>query len=495
MKKQEFLDTLRKKLSILEESEIEDIISEYDGYIEEKIAKGSTEEEAVKSMGNVGELAKDLLSAYKVKNPEEKKYDSFNHLADGFMRVFDRIIEVFSNKSLNEILRFVMEIIVIFLIIGICKMPFSIIEGLGRDAFYSLGHGTFRILGNIWEFILDFIYLIFAVLLFIKIFESRYLKNMDEGKSYERKEKSSIKEKKEKNVIKEEKDEMNKRQRNYGVVDTLADLFMLFVKMIVFFILIGVVCYNIGMAITVGVSFYMMIKGIFYFGIYLILFSLLALGIVAFIFLYNFIFNRKNKTGLLLIISLVSFLLFGIGIGITAIEFANTTIIYNQNSDRSKKEAVTYDMEENLVLGWDMDDDHIHIDDTMDKKIKIEYSYDDTYYKIVAKPYINRVREFVILHPNYNVQEFKYSKELFNKFLNDLKHKTIHFNEEMGVGIDIYMSKNTYEKLILNQNKYEKMDFDYEDIYDDVEDICEELNERGSELPNYCHYNGHHNNM
>ena len=37
MKKQEFLNKLRKKLDVLEDKEIEDIISEYEGYIEEKV--------------------------------------------------------------------------------------------------------------------------------------------------------------------------------------------------------------------------------------------------------------------------------------------------------------------------------------------------------------------------------------------------------------------------------------------------------------------------
>ena len=174
MSKDEFLKTLRKKLDILEESEIDDIINEYNGYIEEKIAKGSTEEEAVKSMGNVDELVRDLLSAYKIKNPEDKKSDAFNNLADGFLRAFDQIIDIFANKSFNEILRFIIELVFIFVIIAICKIPFEIIESMGRSIFSSFGGGSSRVLGNIWNFVLEFVYFIFAVLLFIKIFESRY---------------------------------------------------------------------------------------------------------------------------------------------------------------------------------------------------------------------------------------------------------------------------------------------------------------------------------
>lgn len=36
MTKEEFLNKLRKELSILENKEVEDIISEYEGYIEER---------------------------------------------------------------------------------------------------------------------------------------------------------------------------------------------------------------------------------------------------------------------------------------------------------------------------------------------------------------------------------------------------------------------------------------------------------------------------
>ena len=72
MSKEEFLKTLRKRLSILEDSEIEDIISEYEGYIEEKVNVGLSESEAVKELGDIDEIVSDLLAAYKVKEPDRK---------------------------------------------------------------------------------------------------------------------------------------------------------------------------------------------------------------------------------------------------------------------------------------------------------------------------------------------------------------------------------------------------------------------------------------
>jgi len=53
--KKEFLDSLEKKLSVLEDNEKQDIIIEYTDTINEKIKQGQTEEEAIKDFGNIDE--------------------------------------------------------------------------------------------------------------------------------------------------------------------------------------------------------------------------------------------------------------------------------------------------------------------------------------------------------------------------------------------------------------------------------------------------------
>ena len=105
MNKEEFLTKLRKKLSILEDSEIEDIVSEYEGYIEEKVGSGLTEEEAVKELGDFDEIVNDLLAAYKVKVPsnEEGGFTKFiNYLGDGL----DNLMDSLNNKSGKDIVKF-----------------------------------------------------------------------------------------------------------------------------------------------------------------------------------------------------------------------------------------------------------------------------------------------------------------------------------------------------------------------------------------------------
>ncbi len=464
MSKEEFLSQLRKKLSILEESEIEDIISEYEGYIEEKVSKGSTEEEAVLSMGNVDELAKDLLSAYKIKSPGEKTKDTFNTIVDGCIATFDRVVDVFAHKSFQEILRFILELVFIFVIIAICKIPFSIIESMGKSAFYAFGGGAFRVLAHIWEFLLEFVYLIFAVLFFLKIFESRYLGDFvskrvihQEAKKEDvvvEKNESIKKGRSEKSINLKKEKEREENAKNFSVVDSFVDLCLLFFRMIAFFILIGVVCYVVGMSITIGLSFYFIIKGVFYFGVYLILFALFLLGILAFVSLYNFVFKHKNKGSVLLILSLLCFLLLGIGVGVCAIEFASTTIVYNDPNGKNAQETFTYKMKDNLVLGRSITDETIEFDESLNDEIQFIYHYNDTYFQIETRYDVRKNNGYEILYYWHDIERFVYHKKYLDTFLNHLKEKTLYISDG-DVDVTLKMSKSTYEQLLKNEESFD----------------------------------------
>jgi len=66
MNKQEFLNQLEKKLDRINETERKDILMEYGTYIDDKMATGVSEEDAVSGFGDVDELAEEILDAYKI---------------------------------------------------------------------------------------------------------------------------------------------------------------------------------------------------------------------------------------------------------------------------------------------------------------------------------------------------------------------------------------------------------------------------------------------
>ena len=67
MDKKEFLLALEQSLSVLQEDELRDIISEYEQHIDIKVEKGLTEAEVIADFGSFSELTSEILEAYHVR--------------------------------------------------------------------------------------------------------------------------------------------------------------------------------------------------------------------------------------------------------------------------------------------------------------------------------------------------------------------------------------------------------------------------------------------
>lgn len=86
MNKEEFITQLKHSISILDDQEQQYFVEEYTQHIEMKMSQGMSEEEAVKEMGSVEELSKEILESYHVKiNALE------NHKSVDYKRFFKKI--------------------------------------------------------------------------------------------------------------------------------------------------------------------------------------------------------------------------------------------------------------------------------------------------------------------------------------------------------------------------------------------------------------------
>lgn len=96
MKKTEFLSELKKRISLLEDDEQQDIIDEYSQHIDNKVSKGMTEAEAIEDFGPFDQLVEELLGAYHVKASAVEKSPSFNasSLVDGGKRAAEKAVGV-----------------------------------------------------------------------------------------------------------------------------------------------------------------------------------------------------------------------------------------------------------------------------------------------------------------------------------------------------------------------------------------------------------------
>ena len=101
MNKRDFLKSLEKKLSILDEQEIKDIINEYEDIIDQKVKDGKTEDEAVKEFGSIDELASEILKTYKLNSKYTKENEplkeTINFFENGIKNAAHGMADFFSN--------------------------------------------------------------------------------------------------------------------------------------------------------------------------------------------------------------------------------------------------------------------------------------------------------------------------------------------------------------------------------------------------------------
>lgn len=449
MKKKEFLEKLRKKLNILEDGEVDDIILEYEGYIDERIDNGASEEEAVESFGDIDELADELLLAYKINVKKDK--DPIGDFSKKVIQTINQLVDDFSEKSSKEILRFIVEIFIILFIIGICHIPVGMLVNLGKDIFYILSSPLNRIFFSIWKFILEFAYFILSILVFIRIFEKRYLKKEQVLKSNEVIDEKAVVQKKKRtrekpasNVVMPVKAEKSKLA---SIGEFIVKICVIFLKFVAICILFGISCYLIGMTFVVGICVYLLIRGVTYFGLYLVMVALFLFGIIFFSILFNFVVDKKNNGKKLFISIMVSILFLGLGCLFASLEVAQTEFINGVPSDL-KLEVLTEELtmtEDTIFIGNIAN----YVVDNSLETVKVTYEYYPVGTQMSTN--VSKVDNFVYL--NWAIERIYLKDEILNHIINDLKEKKV-YNYYIEPIITITANEENIDVIKKNRQKY-----------------------------------------
>lgn len=449
MKKKEFLEKLRKKLNILEDGEVDDIILEYEGYIDERIDNGASEEEAVESFGDIDELADELLLAYKINVKKDK--DPIGDFSKKVIQTINQLVDDFSEKSSKEILRFIVEIFIILFIIGICHIPVGMLVNLGKDIFYILSSPLNRIFFSIWKFILEFAYFILSILVFIRIFEKRYLKKEQVLKSNEVIDEKAVVQKKKRtrekpasNVVMPVKAEKSKLA---SIGEFIVKICVIFLKFVAICILFGISCYLIGMTFVVGICVYLLIRGVTYFGLYLVMVALFLFGIIFFSILFNFVVDKKNNGKKLFISIMVSILFLGLGCLFASLEVAQTEFINGVPSDL-KLEVLTEELtmtEDTIFIGNIAN----YVVDNSLETVKVTYEYYPVGTQMSTN--VSKVDNFVYL--NWDIERIYLKDEILNHIINDLKEKKV-YNYYIEPIITITANEENIDVIKKNRQKY-----------------------------------------
>lgn len=443
MNKKEFLNKLKKRLSILKESEIEDILEEYEGHINEKIASGKTEKEAIKDFGDFDLLVKEILSAYKINESYEKEKNEKNVVTD-FIETSVNFIKDFldniSKKSKEDLIRFIVEFITLIIFISIMKIPVLFISELGEWLFERLISPFGDGLAVIWKFMVEVIYLILVIVGIVNFVKKRYMK-IDEREIKDKKEEKQSVETLQK-VNKKDKQKDNKRVHSFTKMVTII------LKIFLIFILIPALFSFIASCVILVLGVLLLIQGIPYIGIFLCLLTYVCLNYIFIDLCFRFIYNKKINLKGLIISVIASVVLFSVGIGLSFYEVVNTTFIngappkYNKIT-KEKREVYN----ENTVLACDY---FYHtsclyeIDDSLNDEI------------ITTVTYYEYNKNFEITDDlKYVEKENKeYSlKEAYYFIISDLKERKIYnYNKLSQIKVKIKASSEVMDKI--NKRSY-----------------------------------------
>ncbi|MFA5602685.1 MAG: DUF1700 domain-containing protein [Bacilli bacterium] len=425
MNKKKFLKELENRLDVLKEEEKKDILNEYEGHIDLKVKNGKTEEEAVKDFGKIDDLVAEILDAYKIKKDYKKQGDSLDKYIEKFV---DTLKEVFKNitASINDdTIGFIFKLLIVLIAIGFLKIPFYIIEHIGRGIFGAL---TFNPLDNIlifiWVLVVQIVYVIAAFMLAFSILKKKdVVEKKEEIKKETKKKETKREEKKETKKI--ETKEEKKRDQKIVVNSSIQTISTVILKIGAIMITIPLIFMMIGFAVGLGILIKLVIEGI-------VLFSVLSI-IVGFIFLngllidliYTVVF-RKRKRGIGFLINLI--------IGLLLIGFGSASIVFDfvkydyvdelpNHSYQVFEKEYTYSLDGEFTFYYRYGDADIVIDDNLTNKMKVKAIYYDELIDLNEVKYDNNKVKFSIDGEDYN---FKEVNAFYKMIKRDLKDKKLY---------------------------------------------------------------------
>lgn len=447
MNKKEFLDKLEKKLSILDESERKDILDEYKDTISEKVKHGQSEEEAVADFGDVDELVKEILSAYKIDPDfEGKDENTFNKLlsdgedlikkgADKLAKTSKGLASDFkrTNKEINLSLVFeiVIKIIITIFLIGILRLPFMLIYEVGKGMLDSIFAPFEMIFSFLFGVLLLIVYLSLCVLVIVSLFKG-YFKHDDTALEDAHKE-----EEENKNSEVKEKSPVKKGR------STLGEAIILIIKIwVVIFIMVPAVFVDLCILFGLCLAIIYLIKGINLFGLGILLLGCLIMCTWFIKLIYGILFKAEKVNVIPLIISIILMMVGGL-------LFADMIInidYYDKVPSNIKKESKSYEykIDERTVISNLNGYTEEIVKDMKDGEIKVEVDYYKEATKIKIDDYDAGDYRRIAFVNNYT--GINPAKFMYNNFIDNLKdNKIYNYNDVYAFNIKVYGNEKTLE--------------------------------------------------
>lgn len=440
MNKKTFIKKLKNNLSVLEENEVKDIIEEYSDNIDEKIKNGKTEEEAINDFGDINELSKEILKAYKI-NPKfaetekgQEKFQGFENAVkkgaqkiSDFTKSFIDDIKKHDNITLELICEIIIKAIIVLVICAVLALPFWALLGLGHAIFDIAFFPLDAILNVVWGLLVWILYFAICILVGFAMFKNN-IKKIDKDDT--KKEKKRKKQEKDKNINTVDKvDIVTQKSRLFDVIKIVGKVFVFI------FLSLPIILIIIGLVFAIVAVIYHIILGINLWGILLILIG----TFVFFGYLYYILSNLfKSQNKLRAYPFLICIFLTAIG-GFMAFDMLKKIEIITYDDINIKQ--FEYTVNRNTELEFDDVYEIVYDENLNDNQIIVEVHYYDKYINIDSAEYRNTIEI-------YSSYKYKNGLKVYEEIVDNLKeNKIIDYSKIDDVTYKVYGNSETIKKI------------------------------------------------
>lgn len=417
-----------------------------------------------------------------------------NKYVTSFFDYITKVVDMFSSMKFKEKIKCLFEqgviaivLIIIFFIIGMIgsEIIWSLLQFLPDKVYYPIY--------NIFSSIYLVIAIIIGVVVLLHIFKIRYLDYYEIVKEevdtsveehvteVEAKEVEDNNDKKNKIILEKKKEKIvirDPKHSEYKFLTGLGRVCLWFVKAIVACVLCGFVLSLIAFVLCIPIVFLIIKSGFLFMGLLVGLLGLIGLNIIVLELLYNFIVNRKLCKTRTFIISIVSIILFGLGIGMSVMSL--NSFEYLENSVELVKDTYKIDMNDKLYLSFYNNVSYVEKDiDNIEIEIEHSKYYDVKFYK-----YGNSVEYLTY-------SNFKDTMSFIKTIIKDINNKEIvTYNSDIRV--IVYANKENIIKLQYNRKNRDDEIKNYERIIENQNTDYRELSNKYNDLIDYIEDNGYY---
>ncbi len=387
-------------------------------------------------------INKDITQIEDLSSSKKILTNFIKSIGDGITKT----IKMIENFSFKDLVKFIIQILVIVLVIAICRIPFSLVE----DAIYNIlvkyqNNIICNVFLTFFEFIISIGYSVFAIITFFYIYKVKFLNEVEVINKESNKKTSDI------NKQTKSSDKYIIKSNKMTILEFLTMLLIWFLKFMVIVFMIPTLISLLTTIVCFTLFIVLLFKGLLLTGPILITISLIVFGVVLLEIMFNFIVNKKSTYKRVFIAMISSIAVFGIGVLFSMIYFSNLKLMDRPSPKfKNKKMEQVISMNDSLFIYNYNGNINYEVDPNLSNdEVKLTLSY----YSNTITPKVNKNDDNTY---SIGVIQSKYFRmqDYTDDIINNLKKKRVYtYYGVNDINVSVFASEENINKIKENYYK------------------------------------------